>query len=73
MFQLDKSTSSPSHSFWRFGTGNKETLWDEPQKRGEDVRTRLIEWHDKHYSANLIKLVVLGKGASCRDGKMDWS
>ncbi|KAL8293043.1 hypothetical protein RQP46_000737 [Phenoliferia psychrophenolica] len=61
MFQLDKSTSSRAHSYWRFGTGNKETLWDEPIRRGEDVRARLIEWQEKHYSANLMKLVVLGK------------
>lgn len=61
-FQLDKSTSSRSHAYWRFGTGNRQTLWDEPNQRGEDVRKRLIEWCDKHYSANLCKLVVLAKG-----------
>ena len=62
MYQLDKSTSSREHAFWRFGTGNKQTLWDDPLKRGEDVRSRLIEWQERHYSANLMKLVVLGKG-----------
>lgn len=67
-YQLDKSTSSREHSFWRFGTGNKETLWDEPLARGVDVRARLIEWQEKHYSANLMKLVVLGKGAQARGG-----
>ncbi|KAK4701450.1 insulysin, partial [Phenoliferia sp. Uapishka_3] len=61
MFQLDKSTSSREHSFWRFGTGDKETLWNVPISRGEDVRARLIEWQEKHYSANLMKLCVLGK------------
>ncbi|GAA5915532.1 hypothetical protein JCM5296_001752 [Sporobolomyces johnsonii] len=61
LFQLDKSTSSREHVFWRFGTGNKETLWDEPLSRGVDVRARLIEWCEKHYSANLCKLVVLSK------------
>lgn len=64
MFQLDKSTSSRSHEFWRFGTGNKQTLWDEPMARGEDVRARLMAWQEKHYSANLMKLVVVGKGTS---------
>ena len=64
MFQLGKSTSSRDHWYWRFGTGNKDTLWDEPIKRGVDVRARLIEWQEKHYSANLMKLVVLGKGLS---------
>ncbi|KAK4053747.1 metalloprotease [Microbotryomycetes sp. JL201] len=60
-FQLDKSTSSRQHSYWRFGTGNRLTLWDEPNTKGVDVRQRLIEWCDKHYSANVCKLVVLAK------------
>lgn len=62
MFQLDKSTSSREHFYWRFGTGNKKTLFDDPLERGEDVRARLMEWQEKHYSANLMKLVVLSKG-----------
>lgn len=61
-FQLDKSSSSRKHSYWRFGTGNKETLWDEPMRQGIDVRERLIQWQQKHYSANLMKLVVVTKG-----------
>ena len=61
MFQLDKSTSSRSHPYWKFGTGNRVTLWDEPSARGEDVRARLIEWQERHYSSNLMKLAVLGK------------
>ncbi|GAA5970032.1 hypothetical protein JCM11641_000241 [Rhodosporidiobolus odoratus] len=69
-FQLDKSTSSRSHAFWRFGTGNKETLWDEPLKRGEDVRKRLIEWCEKHYSANVCKLAVVGKDSLDETTKM---
>ncbi|GAA6026838.1 hypothetical protein JCM8097_005898 [Rhodosporidiobolus ruineniae] len=60
-FQLDKSLSSREHAFWRFGTGTRETLWDEPNARGEDVRKRLIEWCEKHYSANVCKLAVVGK------------
>ncbi|KAM0792238.1 hypothetical protein ACM66B_004933 [Microbotryomycetes sp. NB124-2] len=60
-FQLDKSTSSREHSYWRFGTGNRSTLWDEPNANGVDVRQRLIEWCDKNYSANICKLVVLSK------------
>ncbi|GAA5829536.1 hypothetical protein JCM11251_000196 [Rhodosporidiobolus azoricus] len=61
LFQLDKSTSSRDHAFWRFGTGNRVTLWDRPRERGEDVRARLIEWCEKHYSANVCKLTVVGK------------
>lgn len=62
-FQLDKSTSSRKHAFWRFGTGNRVTLWDEPQAKGIDVRQRLIEWSEKYYSANTCKLAVISKGA----------
>ncbi|GAA5890262.1 hypothetical protein JCM6882_008774 [Rhodosporidiobolus microsporus] len=61
LFQLDKSLSSRKHVFWRFGTGNRVTLWDRPRERGEDVRARLIEWCEKHYSANVCKLTVVGK------------
>ncbi|GAA5942299.1 hypothetical protein JCM10213_004128 [Rhodosporidiobolus nylandii] len=69
-FQLDKSTSRRKHSFWRFGTGNRQTLWDEPLKRGEDVRKRLIEWCKKHYSANVCKLAVVGKDSLDETTKM---
>ncbi|SGY41131.1 BQ5605_C003g02474 [Microbotryum silenes-dioicae] len=60
-FQLDKSTSSKSHAYWRFGTGNKDSLGFEPPREGLDVRERLLDWQAKHYSANICKLVVLAK------------
>ena len=59
--QLNKSLSSPKHPYHHFSTGNLETLRDEPRKRGVDVRKEFISFHDKNYSANQIKLVVLGK------------
>ena len=59
--QLSKSLSSKEHPYHHFSTGNLETLRDEPRKRGVDVRKEFIEFHDKHYSANRMKLVVLGK------------
>jgi len=59
MYQLDKTTSSREHVYWRFGTGNKKTLWEEPLAKGTDVRARLIEWQKQNYSANLMKLCVL--------------
>ena len=66
LYQLDKSTSSREHAFWRFGTGDRKTLWETPRERGFDVRKRLIEWCEKHYSANVCKLAVVTKGASSR-------
>lgn len=59
--QLSKSLSSPKHPYHHFSTGNLETLRDEPRKRGVDIRKAFIEFHSKHYSANLMKLVVLGQ------------
>lgn len=60
LYQLDKATSSREHAYWRFGTGNLETLWDGPKRRGVDVRDELLDFHRRHYSANVMKLVVLG-------------
>lgn len=59
--QLDKTLSSKDHPYHHFSTGNLETLRDAPRKRGVDVRKEFIDFHDKHYSANRMKLVVLGK------------
>lgn len=55
-----KSLSSPRHPYSRFGTGNLTTLMDNPLKEGIDVRDELLKWYDKHYSANIMKLCVLG-------------
>lgn len=59
--QLSKSLSSKKHPYHHFSTGNLETLRDEPRKKGVDVRKEFIDFHGKHYSANRMKLVVLGK------------
>ena len=59
--QLDKTLSNVKHPYHHFSTGNLETLRDEPKKRGVDVRREFMEFHAKHYSANRMKLVVLGK------------
>jgi len=60
-FQLDKSLSSREHPYSKFGTGSYDTLWEKPVKAGRDVRAELIKFHDSHYSANRMKLVVLGR------------
>jgi len=59
--QLNKSLSNPKHPYHHFSTGNLETLRDAPRKRGVDIRKEFMDFHDKHYSANRMKLVVLGK------------
>ncbi|CAK7567937.1 MAG: hypothetical protein SEPTF4163_005915 [Sporothrix epigloea] len=59
--QLEKSLSNPKHPFCHFSTGNLEVLKIEPEARGINVRQKFMEFHDKHYSANQMKLVVLGR------------
>lgn len=42
--------------------GNKDTLSVQPKESGINVRDKLLEFHDKWYSANIMCLAVLGKG-----------
>ncbi|EST05004.1 Peptidase M16, N-terminal [Kalmanozyma brasiliensis GHG001] len=60
-FQLDKTLSDPSHPYSQFGTGSYQTLWEDPKSKGMDVRDELLKFHDQYYSANVMKLVVLGR------------
>ncbi|CAK7218316.1 hypothetical protein SEUCBS140593_003506 [Sporothrix eucalyptigena] len=59
--QLEKSLSNPKHPFCHFSTGNLEVLKIEPEARGINVRQKFMEFHDKFYSANQMKLVILGR------------
>ncbi|CAG8552374.1 5800_t:CDS:10 [Paraglomus occultum] len=59
--QLEKSLSNPNHVYHKFGTGSLETLRDQPLKNGIDVREELLKFYERYYSANLMKLCVLGK------------
>ena len=59
--QLAKSLSNPKHPYNHFSTGNLKTLKEDPEKRGITVRDEFISFYEKHYSANRMKLVVLGR------------
>jgi insulysin len=59
--QLAKSLSNPHHPYHHFSTGNLQTLRDEPEKRGVKIRDEFIRFYERHYSANRMKLVVLGR------------
>jgi insulysin len=61
LMQLNKSLSNPKHPYSHFSTGNLQTLKEDPQKRGLEVRSEFIRFYEKHYSANRAKLVVLGR------------
>lgn len=59
--QLAKSLSNPKHPYHHFSTGNLKTLKEEPEKRGVKIRDEFIRFYEEHYSANRMKLVVLGR------------
>lgn len=59
--QLNKSLSNKKHPYHHFSTGNLETLRDEPRKRGVDIREEFMRFHAEQYSANRMRLVVLGR------------
>jgi len=59
--QLIKSLSVNTHPYYKFGSGNLETLKNIPESKGLDVRKELLAFHERYYSANLMQLVVLGK------------
>jgi insulysin len=61
LHQLKKSLSNPKHPFCHFSTGNLETLKTAPEAEGINVRDKFIEFYEKHYSANRMKLCVLGR------------
>lgn len=46
-----KEISNPKHPYHQFGMGNKEALSNVSQKT-------LIDWYEKNYSANLMRLMV---------------
>ncbi|RLL97604.1 hypothetical protein CFD26_106184 [Aspergillus turcosus] len=61
LMQLNKSLSNPAHPYHHFSTGNLKTLKEDPQQRGLEVRSEFIKFYQKHYSANRMRLCVLGR------------
>lgn len=62
MYQFLKSTSDPEHPFCNFAYGNKKTLKEEPERMGFDMLQTLQVFFEKHYSAEQMQMVVLGRG-----------
>jgi insulysin len=58
--QLRKSLWNPQHPYYRFCTGNLDVLKIKPEAKGINVRNKFVEFYHKNYSANRMKLVVLG-------------
>lgn len=55
MAQVSAETINPAHPGSRFSGGNLETLSDKP---GKPVVQALQKFHEKYYSANLMKAVI---------------
>ncbi|KAJ1801195.1 metalloprotease [Coemansia sp. RSA 2399] len=60
-FQLEKELSNHDHPFSMFATGNYQTLSGAAKSMGVDLRERLLEFHSKYYSSDIMKLVVVGR------------
>ncbi|QID86943.1 metalloprotease [Saccharomyces pastorianus] len=61
IYQLDKSLTNPNHPYHKFSTGNIETLGESPKENGLNIRDELLKFHKDFYSANIMKLCVLGR------------
>ena len=48
---------NPEHPFSQFSVGSLDTLADRPDS---SIRDELIRFYEKHYSANAMRLVVMG-------------
>jgi len=59
--QLWKLAGDQSHAYTRFFTGNLETLGARPAAAGVDVHAAVVAFHREHYSANRMKLVLMGR------------
>lgn len=53
-----QSVMNPEHPFSQFAVGSLDTLADQP---GSAIRDDLLSFYERHYSANAMRLVVLGK------------
>lgn len=61
MQQLTRSLSSKKHPLHKFSTGNYKLLHDDPIARGVKIRDEFINFYKEHYSANRMKLAVIGR------------
>lgn len=58
LHQVWKRVANSGHPFSNFNVGNLDTLSD---RKGAKVRDELIDFYTRHYSANIMALVVLGR------------
>ena len=61
LLQLERSTANPKHPWNHFCLGNLKVLKEEPESRGVNIRDAFFDFFGKHYSANQMKLCILGR------------
>ncbi|KAJ2858287.1 metalloprotease [Coemansia erecta] len=59
-FVILKSAADQSHSFSKFGTGNNQTLRESAKDLGLNLRGEMLRFYKQFYSADLMKLVIVG-------------
>ena len=52
---------NPDHRFCKFKCGNKETLFNIPVHRGQNIQTEVLKFYKKYYSSNIMSLAVCGR------------
>jgi secreted Zn-dependent insulinase-like peptidase len=57
-WEAEKEFMNPKHPQAKFAVGNIETLAD---RENDSVRDALIKFYQKHYSANIMSLAIVGK------------
>ena len=57
-YSVMQQITNPAHPFSKFNVGSLDTLAD---RDGNSVRSELLKFYQRYYSANLMTLVVLGK------------
>ncbi|KAJ2828570.1 metalloprotease, partial [Coemansia furcata] len=59
-YQLAASTANSTHPSSWFHVGNTETLKGAAEELGLDLREELIKFYEKYYSADIMRLAVVG-------------
>lgn len=60
--RLIKALANPKHPYSQLDIGSRESLQTIPQELGIDVREKAVEFFKTYYSANLMKLCIMGRG-----------
>lgn len=55
-----KNLVKEDHPLNSFSTGNLKTLSQIPEEKGFKIRDMMIEFYEKYYSANLMRVAIYG-------------